>query len=162
MSISQSIGPHLPLLRRYARALTGNQERGDRYVAASLEAILQAPNEFPRNTTPRVGLYQIFQKIWSASQAPFEAPAHDDNGDGDGREAIAQRRLAALTPRSRQALPLTAMEGFSRDEAAAILEADEEEIAGLLARSEEHTSELQSLMRHSNSVFCLKKTTSTA
>src|SRR3546814_4978648 len=87
MSISQSIGPHLLLLRRYARALTGNQERGDRYVAASLEAILQAPNEFPRNTTPRVGLYQIFQKIWSASQAPFEAPAHDDNGDGDGREA---------------------------------------------------------------------------
>src|SRR3546814_16687363 len=103
-----------------------NQERGDRYVAASLEAILHAPNEFPRNTTPRVGLYQIFQKIWSASQAPFEAPAHDDNGDGDGREAIAQRRLAALTPRSRQALLLTAMEGFSRDEAAAILEADEE------------------------------------
>src|SRR3546814_20775349 len=111
MSISQSIVPHLPLLRRYARALTGNQERGDRYVAASLEAILQAPNEFPRNTTPRVGLYQIFQKIWSASQAPFEAPAHDANGDGDGREAIAQRRLAALTPRSRQALLLTATIG---------------------------------------------------
>src|SRR3546814_16998645 len=88
MSISQSIGPHLPLLRRYARALTGNQERGDRYVAASLEAILQAPNEFPRNTTPRVGLYQIFQKIWSASQAPFEAPAHDHNGAGEGREEI--------------------------------------------------------------------------
>src|SRR3546814_14259222 len=98
MSISQSIGPHLPLLRRYARALTGNQERGDRYVAASLEAILQAPNEFPRNTTPRVGLYQIFQKIWSASQAPFEPPAHDDTGDGDGREAMAHSRLAALTP----------------------------------------------------------------
>src|SRR3546814_840016 len=133
MSISQSIGPHLPLLRRYARALTGNQERGDRYVAASLEAILQAPNEFPRNTTPRVGLYQIFQKIWSASQAPFEAPAHDDNGDGDGREAIAQRRLAALTPRSRQALLLTALEGFPRDEADDILAADEAEIAGFLA-----------------------------
>src|SRR3546814_21125807 len=41
--------------------------------------------------------------------------------------------MAALTPRSRQALLLTAMEGFSSDEAAAILEADEEEIAGLLA-----------------------------
>src|SRR3546814_9594706 len=34
-------------------------------------------------------------------------------------------------------------------------------IAGLVlgaARSEEHTSELQSLMRHSYAVFCLKKT----
>src|SRR3546814_13607195 len=125
MSISQSIGPHLPLLRRYARALTGNQERGDRYVAASLEAILQAPNEFPRNTTPRVGLYQIFQKIWSASPAPFEAPAHDDNGDGDGREAIAQRRLAAFTPRSRQPLLLTPLGGFPTHEAGPLPAADE-------------------------------------
>lgn len=129
MSISQAIGPHLPLLRRYARALTGNQESGDRYVAASLEAILQAPDEFPRNVEPRVGLYQIFQKIWAAAQAPFEAPrdAIDD------REVITHRRLAALTPRSRQALLLTAMEGFTREEAAAILEADEPEITGLLA-----------------------------
>src|SRR3546814_5464906 len=30
-------------------------------------------------------------------------------------------------------------------------------IEGDLARSEEHTSELQSLMRHSYAVFCLKK-----
>src|SRR3546814_6042834 len=30
-------------------------------------------------------------------------------------------------------------------------------IAGILARSEEHTSELQSLMRTSYAVFCLKK-----
>jgi CheY-like chemotaxis protein len=128
MSISQAIGPHLPLLRRYARALTGNQESGDRYVAASLEAILQAPEEFPRNVDPRVGLYQVFQKIWSAAQAPFEAP----RGSNDAREVIAQQRLAALTPRSRQALLLTAMEGFSREEAGLILEADEEEIVGLL------------------------------
>ena len=129
MPISQAIGPHLPLLRRYARALTGNQESGDRYVAASLEAILQAPDEFPRSVEPRVGLYQIFQKIWSAAQAPFEGPS-DASGD---HEVVTHRRLAALTPRSRQALLLTAMEGFSRAEAALILEADEEEIVGLLA-----------------------------
>src|SRR3546814_6998300 len=35
-----------------------------------------------------------------------------------------------------------------------VLEAD---LAGLLERSEEHTSELQSLMRISYAVFCLKK-----
>jgi CheY-like chemotaxis protein/DNA-directed RNA polymerase specialized sigma24 family protein len=129
MSISQAIGPHLPLLRRYARALTGNQESGDRYVAASLEAILQAPDEFPRNLEPRVGLYLVFQKIWSAAQAPFEG-SHDAT---DARERVTQRRLAALTPRSRQALLLTAMEGFTHEEAGIILEADEGEIMGLLA-----------------------------
>src|SRR3546814_2490169 len=30
-------------------------------------------------------------------------------------------------------------------------------VVGVQARSEEHTSELQSLMRHSSAVFCLKK-----
>src|SRR3546814_4744708 len=34
-------------------------------------------------------------------------------------------------------------------------------LAGLLLRSEEHTSELQSLMRISYAVFCLKKKTKT-
>src|SRR3546814_286995 len=129
MSISQAIGPHLPLLRRYARALTGNQESGDRYVAASLEAILQAPDEFPRNVQPRVGLYQVFQKIWAGAQAPFEAPREVS----DDREVITHRRLAALTPRSRQALLLTAMEGFTREAAAALLEAAEEDIECLLS-----------------------------
>src|SRR3546814_6793093 len=33
------------------------------------------------------------------------------------------------------------------------------EVAGMTARSEEHTSELQSLMRISYAVFCLKKKT---
>src|SRR3546814_10802074 len=36
---------------------------------------------------------------------------------------------------------------------------DLDELAGVLLRSEEHTSELQSLMRISYAVFCLKKTT---
>jgi len=129
MSISQAIGPHLPLLRRYARALTGTQESGDRYVAASLEAILEAPGEFPKDVEPRVGLYQIFQKIWSAAQMPYEGPEEMD----DHREVITRRRLQALTPRSRQALLLTAMEGFTREEAGQILDADDDEIVGLLA-----------------------------
>src|SRR3546814_4145198 len=43
-----------------------------------------------------------------------------------------------------------------RDEA---LHADELHVVGLVSRSEEHTSELQSLMRISYAVFCLKKNT---
>src|SRR3546814_8434132 len=38
-------------------------------------------------------------------------------------------------------------------------DAGDEHIASLKARSEEHTSELQSLMRISYAVFCLKKKT---
>ena len=134
MSISQAIGPHLPLLRRYARALTGTQESGDRYVAASLEAILQAPEEFPKNIDPRVGLYQVFQKIWAGTRGSYEELESDiPDSAGNVGEKVAQRRLSALTPRSRQALLLTAMEGFSREEAGLILEADHDEVLGLLA-----------------------------
>src|SRR3546814_2680560 len=39
--------------------------------------------------------------------------------------------------------------------------ADERALALVLVRSEEHTSELQSLMRLSYAVFCLKKNTTT-
>src|SRR5688572_16697006 len=41
---SEDIVRLLPYLRRYARALTGSQERGDRFVRLFLEVILQEPN----------------------------------------------------------------------------------------------------------------------
>src|SRR3546814_2592070 len=50
---------------------------------------------------------------------------------------------------------LLVAEGFGALEEVAYVEADE--IAGIEGRSEEHTSELQSLMRISYAVFCLKK-----
>jgi hypothetical protein len=47
MSLAREIAPHLPLLRRYARALTGAQASGDAFVAASLEAIVASPGGIP-------------------------------------------------------------------------------------------------------------------
>src|SRR6187402_2319908 len=61
MSLGQQLAPHLPFLRRYGRALTGSQTQGDRYVRATLEAIVAAPAEFPRDVDPRLGLYRMFQ-----------------------------------------------------------------------------------------------------
>src|SRR5471030_3546586 len=43
LSTSQAVAQHLPYLRRYARALSGNQASGDAYVAAALEALIQDP-----------------------------------------------------------------------------------------------------------------------
>jgi DNA-directed RNA polymerase specialized sigma24 family protein len=39
MSLLANLAPHLPYVRRYARALTGDQAVGDAYVRAALEAI---------------------------------------------------------------------------------------------------------------------------
>jgi hypothetical protein len=47
MSLGQELAPHLPFLRRYARALTGTQGHGDAFVRATLEAIVASPDDFP-------------------------------------------------------------------------------------------------------------------
>src|SRR3546814_3542003 len=75
-------------------------------------------------------------------------------GKGLDREAVAiggdQRAIARLQ-RHRDA-------AVADHRAGVIAAPDGEVAAGKLFRSEEHTSELQSLMRLSYAVFCLKKT----
>ncbi|MBS0284418.1 MAG: response regulator [Proteobacteria bacterium] len=117
MSLGQQLAPHLPFLRRYGRALTGSQSQGDKYVRATLEAIVAAPEEFPRDVDPRLGLYRIFQAIWSSSN--IEDPR--DAGDANEQEMVARARLARMTPLSRQALLLTAMEGFTPEDTAYLI-----------------------------------------
>src|ERR1700719_2335540 len=66
MSRSQLVAEHLPLLRRYARALTGNQASGDAYVGAMLEALLQDPSLLDERHGPRAGLFRLFTQIWNS------------------------------------------------------------------------------------------------
>ncbi len=141
MSLGQQLAPHLPFLRRYGRALTGSQIEGDRYVRATLEAIVAAPEEFPRDVDPRLGLYRTFQAIWGSThldERPEEIDPLSDN------EAIARARLARLAPRSRQALLLTAMEGFTSEDTAYLLEDTSDSIDGLVT---EALSEIDSQTR---------------
>ena len=69
MSLVQQLGPHLPFLRRYARALTGTQKSGDSYVKAALQALASGTHELD-NMPPRVALYRLFQVIWGADRSP--------------------------------------------------------------------------------------------
>ena len=137
MSLGQQLAPHLPFLRRYGRALTGNQQQGDRYVRATLEAIVGAPDQFPRDVDPRLGLYRMFQGIWNS--ANFDETGREsvgDTGGGEGtprgQEAVARARLSRITPLSRQALLLTAMEGFTPEDAAYLIEVDTTEVETLV------------------------------
>jgi CheY-like chemotaxis protein/DNA-directed RNA polymerase specialized sigma24 family protein len=123
MSLSQEIAQHLPLLRRYARALAGTQSGGDAYVRATLEAIIQAPDQFPRGIPARVGLYRTFHVIWSATHTLPIGP------NGEAEACRFRDRLDALTLVRRQALLLTAMEDFSNTEAAVVLGLTSEDVA---------------------------------
>ncbi|MDP9024658.1 MAG: response regulator, partial [Candidatus Eremiobacteraeota bacterium] len=66
MSTSQTVAQHLPYLRRYARALAGDQSSGDAYVAATLEALIADPSTLDAGASTRVGLYKLFTKIWNS------------------------------------------------------------------------------------------------
>ena len=126
MSLVQKLGPHLPYLRRYARALTGAQKSGDSYVKAALQALAAGDVELEQ-LPPRVALYKLFQTIWGGTGAKLETPP--ESGD-----AITQR-VMRIPPRHRQAFLLTALEGFTIDEAGQILDETTENVRQLIARA---------------------------
>lgn len=129
MALAHAIAEHLPYLRRYARALCGTQKSGDAYVRACLEAIVADTSVLDARLSPRVGLYRLFHKLWNS--AHIEVPAASAKRDADGVE----RRLSELTPARRQALLLTAMEGFNIVDAAHILSVDEEEVKQMVSQA---------------------------
>ena len=135
MSLGQDLAPHLPFLRRYARALTGSQTHGDAFVRATLEAIVASPEEFPRDVEPRLGLYRTFHAIWST--ANIEEGEDPSGGDLMNAEGIAHARLARITPVSRQALLLTSLEGFSNEDAAYLIGVGEQDVESLVAEAME-------------------------
>lgn len=136
MSLGQELAPHLPFLRRYARALTGSQTHGDAFVRATLEAIVASPESFPRDVEPRLGLYKTFHAIWST--ANIEEGDEPSSGNGFANaEGIAQARLSRITPLSRQALLLTALEGFSASDAAYLIGAGPQDVDSLVSEAME-------------------------
>jgi DNA-directed RNA polymerase specialized sigma24 family protein/CheY-like chemotaxis protein len=106
MPFMTTVAAELPYLRRYARAVTGSQDLGDAAVRETLEALLEAPREFDLKKPAKLELYRIFHHLWRSETISALKSAGP---------------IAHLTPRSRQALLLTAVEGFSMDDAAHIL-----------------------------------------
>jgi DNA-directed RNA polymerase specialized sigma24 family protein len=130
MSLSAAIAPHLPYLRRYARALTGSQVGGDSYVRATLEAILAKPEAFESDLPARIALYRVFHAIWATTYGV-------DRSTDDAREATSpDERLQALSPSNREALLLSSLEGFSRAETARILNKPEAEVDAQIVKTQ--------------------------
>ncbi len=131
MSLLERLAPHLPYIRRYARALTGDQRTGDNYVRVALEALAAGEQSLDAKLTPRVALYRVFHAIWCSSGAQLERA-----DDGSLRADDASNRLMRIAPRSRQAFLLTALEGFTPSEASQILECQFEEIQKLISEAQ--------------------------
>ena len=106
LKASDTIQHQLPYLRRYARAVTGAAAQGDLAVEQMLETLLA-------DLTGQITRVTLFRAL-------------------DG--ALAGR--ARGSPPARRALLLTAMEGFTQADGAAILGVPETELASLLALAE--------------------------
>jgi DNA-directed RNA polymerase specialized sigma24 family protein/CheY-like chemotaxis protein len=129
MAIAQKIAPHIPYLRRYARALTGSQKSGDAYVAAVIESLLTSPQSFNLEINPKVALYQVFTKLWR-SLSVNRQKSGSANFDHD-----IDSRLDVITPPARQAFLLLSIEDFSNEEAATILDVSPKELDALMAQA---------------------------
>jgi DNA-directed RNA polymerase specialized sigma24 family protein len=128
MSKAHAVAQHLPYLRRYARALTGNQASGDAYVAATLEALVKDPDLLESSYPPRVTLFQLFSTIWnSLSVNETIEPATNPGAP--------ERHLSQITAKPRQAFLLISVEGFPEEHAARILDVDIPALRRLLDES---------------------------
>ena len=137
MSIAKEIAPHLPYLRRFARALTGTQNSGDAYVVAMLEALVLDPASFPRDVDARIALYRTFLTLWSS----VGLNTADPGSPVTLNRTSVERNLEALTPRPRQAFLLRTVEGFSIDEVGAIIGVSAAEAASLVQTAGQEIAE---------------------
>lgn len=117
MSLSALIGPQLPYLRRFARALTGSQASGDAYAAATLQALAEAGAIPGDSKGARRALFRAFLAIW---QSIALNQRDDVMAEGSARDG-ADRNLAAMTPLSRVAFLLRVQEDFEIGEIADII-----------------------------------------
>ncbi len=131
MTANDQLLKHMPYLRRFARALTGSQVTGDAYVTEALTALLDG--SAPRGPV-RIMLYRaLLARVNTAAPTLAGLPpaAEDDTFE---------RNLGVLTPIARQAFLLVAMEQFSVDEVALVLEITPEEVSTLLREAGEDIS----------------------
>jgi len=127
MLISEAVAQDLPRLRRYARALTGSQASGDAYVTATLEALVEDSSPLDLGENLGVALYRVFSRIWNSIDQ-VAASSVDPTTPID-------RHIEKISPLPRQAFLLVALEEFSEEDAATILDVPATEIPLLVAES---------------------------
>ena len=127
MNLAFEIAPHLPYLRRFSRALTGDQHSGDAYVAALLETVIADPSAYDTAPNIRLSLYRSYCKLWESVSFNLKR-----TGNTPEWEAAAGRNLESVAPQAREAFLLVAVEGFSLVEVAQILKQSSDDIHDLL------------------------------
>lgn len=118
----------LPYLRRYARALTGNQTTGDGLAMQALQLLVQDPEVLGSQATPKAALFRAFHLIWEASGYTVSTAQ-------TALEARAHKHLSKLEKGSREALLLSSVEQFPHATVAQIMGLSDGAIDALLDKA---------------------------
>ena len=116
MAISDEIVRSIPYLRRYARALTGSQARGDQYVRLCLEAVIAEPEKIKPTGDFHLQLFTVFHDCFRI----FDKALGQSAGEPVQKDPFG-KQLAALPSIERQVLLLISLESFSVAETGRIL-----------------------------------------
>jgi CheY-like chemotaxis protein/DNA-directed RNA polymerase specialized sigma24 family protein len=118
VELSWEVARHLPHLRRYARAITGDRNRGDANIRACLESLLPEAADLADQNV-RLELYRALHTVWGRHVGG--APGHGPMPPLMEDRAIVAARVGHLALAKRQVLVLTVLEGFTLPEAAAVM-----------------------------------------
>jgi DNA-directed RNA polymerase specialized sigma24 family protein/CheY-like chemotaxis protein len=128
VSVSRAVGAQIPSLRRFARALTGSQKSGDAYVTETLESLVADPSLIPSEAVAKAALYRLFLTMWNSVEVNQQASPTATLTGFD-------RNLQTISPAPRQVFLLTALEGFSLEDAAQVMLISEKECRRLIEQA---------------------------
>src|SRR5262249_46656670 len=124
--MAQEILQSLPSLRRYARALTGSQQAGDRYVRVCLETLLHEPDRIQAGGDVKFQLFELFHEVLQIFTRDAQEGETENSAQGLKQNRLKQKVLD-LPSIDRQVLLLVTLEGFSIGRAARLLRISERE-----------------------------------
>jgi RNA polymerase sigma-70 factor (ECF subfamily) len=142
---------HIPRLRRYARALTGDADRADDLVQDSLERAWSRMHLWHGEGDMRAWLFTIMHNVFANSARKYSrepvyvsvseddrttSPMDDDN-ESELRMRELQLALESLPEAQREVLLLVGLEQLSYEETAAILDIPIGTVMSRLSRARE-------------------------
>ncbi len=146
--IEQSVEQHIPRLRRYARALTGDRAAADDLVQDTLERALSRFHLWRRGSDLRAWLFTIMHNIF-VNQARSRVRYPHEALDESTADALHYREpdwselrdiggaLARLPVEQRTVVLLVGLEQFTYEEAARVLEVPIGTVMSRLSRGRE-------------------------
>ena len=159
MELGARLAEHIPRLRRYARALTGDAARADDLVQDTLERALRKLALWRPGSDLRAWLFTLMHNVYMNQVAAGRYPLEEWNGEASEgpqpgippaspqEEALRlrdlARGLARLPAEQREVLLLVGLEGLRYEEVAKILGIPTGTVMSRLSRARQR---LQSLM----------------